>query len=51
VKIRPHAAAQIFRLADIDDLPLGVLVEVHARIGGEGAYFLEEVHWKPLYFR
>jgi hypothetical protein len=51
VEVRSHAASQIFRLSDVDDLPFGVLVEVHAGIGGEGTNFLEEIHRELLYFR
>ena len=43
-KIRADARAQVLRLADVDDLALGVLVEVAARLGGEGADFLQQIH-------
>ena len=43
-EIRADARAQVFGLADVDDLALGVLVEIHAGLGGEGADFLVEIH-------
>jgi len=43
-KIRADARAQVLGLAHVDDLALGVLVEVNAGLGGEGADFLVEVH-------
>ena len=45
VKIAGHAAAQVLRLAHVDDFALGVLVEIHAGLGRDGADFGEEVHW------
>ena len=45
-QIGPHAGAQVLGLADVDDLALGVFVEVNAGLGGEGADFLVEVHGK-----
>ncbi len=36
--------AQAFGLADVDDLAFGVLVEVHAGGGRDGADFLLEIH-------
>ncbi len=45
-KIGAHARAQVLGLADVDDLALGVFVEVDAGLGGEGADFLVEVHGK-----
>ena len=44
VEIAGHAAAQVLRLAHIDDLALGVLVEIHAGLGGNGADFGLQVH-------
>jgi hypothetical protein len=41
MKIAGYAAAQILRLAHVDDFAFGVLVEVHAGLGGDGADFLE----------
>ena len=43
-KVRAHARAQVFGLADVDDLAVGVLVEVDPGLGGKGADFLVEVH-------
>ena len=43
-QVGAHPRAQVFRLAHIDDLALGVLVEVHAGLGGQSADFLVEVH-------
>ncbi len=43
-EVRAHPGAQVLRLADVDDLALGVLVEVAAGQGGDGADFLEQVH-------
>ena len=44
MKIRGDAGAQVLRLADIDDLALGVFVEVHAGGGGNGTNFGLEIH-------
>jgi hypothetical protein len=44
MEVRPDARAEVLGLADIDDLSLGVFVEVNAGLGGEGADFLVEVH-------
>ncbi len=41
---RSGPGAQILGLADIDDLAFRVFVKVHARLSGEGADFLVEVH-------
>ena len=43
-EIRAHAGAQVFRFADVDDLALGVFVEIATGAGGERADFLEEIH-------
>ena len=43
-KIRAHPRAQVLGLADIDDLALGVLVEIHAWRGRQSANFLMQVH-------
>ena len=45
-KIRPHSRAQVVGLADVDDLALGVLVEIHAGRGRQGSNFLVKVHEK-----
>jgi hypothetical protein len=36
-EVGAHAGAQVLGLADVDDLALGVLVEVAAGEGGDGA--------------
>ena len=36
--------AQVLRLAHVDHLAVGIFVEVYARLGGQGADFLVEVH-------
>jgi hypothetical protein len=46
VKIGADPVSQAFRLADIDDLSLGVLVQIHAGRGRDGANFLLQVHGK-----
>ena len=43
-QIGADAGAKVLGLADVDDLALGVLVEVHARLGGQNANFLDEIH-------
>ncbi len=43
-EVGADAGAQVLGLADVDDLALGVLVEVAAGAGGERADFGEEVH-------
>jgi len=43
-QIGAHSRAQVLRLADIDDLALGVLVQVHAGLRGQCADFLLQVH-------
>ncbi len=44
MKIRRDPRAQILRLANVDDLALGVLVEVHAGRSGNRADFGSKVH-------
>ena len=44
-EVGAHAGAQVLGLADVDDHSLGILVEVAAGAGGEGADFLVDVHW------
>jgi len=44
MEVAGHAAAQVFRLAHINDFAFGVLVEIHAGLGGDGADFLEKIH-------
>ena len=43
-QIGAHARAEIVGLAHVDDFALGVLVEIHAGLGGQGADFLVEIH-------
>ncbi len=43
-QIGAHARAQVVGLAHVDDLALGVFVEIHAGLGGQGADFLVEIH-------
>ena len=43
-EIAAHACTQILGLADVDDLALGVLVEVTAGARGQGTDFLQEIH-------
>ena len=43
-EVGADAGAEVFGLADVDDLALGVFVEVAAGLGGDGADFGEEVH-------
>ena len=45
-KIRTHPGAQVFRLADVDDLTLCVFVQIHARRGGQGADFLVKIQYR-----
>ena len=45
-QIGAHARAEIVGLAHIDDFALGVLVEIHAGLGGQGADFFVEIHEK-----
>ena len=49
VEIGADTVAQVFGLADVDDFAFGVLVEVHAGGGGDGADFLLEIH-QGVYF-
>ena len=44
VEIAGHAAAEILRLAHIDHVAFGILVEVHAGFGGNGPNFRQQVH-------
>ncbi len=43
-QIGADAGAKVLGLADVDDLALGVFVEVDAGLGGQETDFLEEVH-------
>ena len=43
-QVGAHARAQVLGLAHVDDFALGVFVEIHAGLGGEGADFLVEIH-------
>ena len=43
-KVARHPAAQVLRLTHVDDIAFGVLVQVHAGLGGQGADFLVEIH-------
>src|SRR6185437_1255757 len=43
-EVAPHPGAQILGLADVNDLALGVLVEVTAGARGQGTDFLQEIH-------
>ena len=43
-QIGAHARAQVVGLAHIDDFALGVFVEIHAGLRGQGADFLVEIH-------
>ena len=44
VEVAGHPAAQVLRLADVDDVAFGVLVEIHAGLGRNGADFGLQVH-------
>src|SRR4029077_17974712 len=44
VKVAGHAAAQVFRFTDINHFPLGVLVQIHAGLGRNGAEFSLQIH-------
>ena len=44
-KVAAHARAQVFRLADIDHHALGVLVQIAARLGGNGGGFWRGGPW------
>ena len=46
VEVAGDAAAQVLRLAHIDDFAFGVFVEIHAGLGGDGADFSEEIHFR-----
>ena len=43
-QVGADAGAEVLGLPDVDDLAFGVLVEVHAWLGGEKADFLDEIH-------
>ncbi len=43
-EVGAHAGAEVLGLADVDDLAFGVLVEVAAGEGGDGADFCVEIH-------
>jgi hypothetical protein len=43
-EIGAHAGPKILGLADIDDVPLSVFVEIYARLRRKRADFLKEVH-------
>ena len=43
-KVAADAVAQDLRLADVDDLPAGVLVQIHAGREGELRYLFAEFH-------
>ncbi len=43
-EVAPHAVAEVDGLADVDDAPLGVLVEIDSGQRGQLADFLAEVH-------
>jgi len=45
IKITAHAAAKVLRLADIEDTPLCIFVEVNARPGGKLRNFLAKFHF------
>ena len=49
VEIRTHPVAQALGLANVNHLTLGVLVEVHAWRGRDGADFLLKIH-RGAYF-
>src|SRR5215469_15091911 len=44
VEVAGDAAAQILGFSHIDHIASGVLVEIHARLGGNGSNLLEEIH-------
>jgi len=44
MEIRAYARAEVFRLADVNDLALGIFVEIDAGGDGETTDFGEEVH-------
>jgi hypothetical protein len=44
VEIGTDPVAETLRLAHIDHVSFGVLIEVHAGRGGDGANFLLEIH-------
>jgi len=50
VEVRGDARAQVLGLADVDDLYLGVVVEVDAGGGGDGTDFGGEIYWRRRRF-
>ena len=44
MKVGADAIPQVFRLAHIDDLALGILVQVHPCRGGQSPNFLLQIH-------
>jgi hypothetical protein len=52
LKILPHAIAEVLGLADIQDLPISILVQVDARSDGKGFEFVLQVgHFRNLSLR
>ena len=53
VEITPHTVLQIDRLADVDDCPLGVAIDITARLGGQcgknALQFLRNFHRRQFY--
>src|ERR1700733_13374823 len=50
MEVAGYAAAQVFGLAHVDDLTLGILVEIDAGFGWDGADFGQEVHcWEDRF--
>jgi hypothetical protein len=45
VEVAGDAAAQVLCLAHVDDFAFGVLIEINAGLGGDGADFGEEIHF------
>jgi len=50
VEVAGDAAAKVFSLAHVDDFAFGILVEIHAGLGGNGADFLEKIHQEIFVF-
>src|SRR6266568_3115905 len=50
-KVGPHPRAQVLCLSNVDDLTLGVLVEVHPWIGRNRFDLLIEIHLSPAHSR
>jgi hypothetical protein len=44
LKVLAHAVAQVLRLANVDDVALGILVQVATRLGGQILKFLFQCH-------